>query len=166
MEIYEMCPSETSHKESNVFLCVWECVWQRSAACRKGLRYPLLLSVAAMRLVVPRGHRWHRNPQSHSEKVTKKHSTEWHPHLLTHPFTAANRFLGLVSACAISPSSILWKLRHFFFFSQVYNREQSRNALKCHTVADLTRSSLMRIKKIAVLQRTNRFLSELLCYDV
>ncbi len=125
-EIYEMYSSGNSDKERSVFLCMWVCVWLRWGACCKGLRYPLLLSVAAMGLVVPGGHRWHRNPQSRSEKVTQ--NTESHPHLLTHPFTAANRFLRLVSARAFSPSSIL-RMPHSHFF-QVCNREQNRNASK------------------------------------
>lgn len=77
--MYEMYSSGNSHKERSACLCMCEsvcasvyvCVRQRSGPCCKGLRYPLLLSVAAMGLVVPGGPRWHRNPQSGSEKVTQ-----------------------------------------------------------------------------------------------
>lgn len=48
---------------------ICDCLWQN---CCKALRYPLLPSIAAMGLVVPRGHRWHQNPPSYSVKVTKK----------------------------------------------------------------------------------------------
>lgn len=109
------------------WVCSHECVWLRSGACCKGLRYPLLLSIAAMGLVVPGGHRWHRNPPSRSEKVTQN-TGETPPHLLTQPFTAANRFLGQDCARAFSLSSILWMLHNHSF--QVRNRGRNRNAFK------------------------------------
>lgn len=49
-------------------------------------RYPLLLRVAAEGLAMPGGHRWDRNPSSHSEKVTQNTGgTPPHTHLLTRP---------------------------------------------------------------------------------
>lgn len=66
--------NESEWKQLQRKMCslICDCVWQNSVACCKALRYPLLLSIAAMGLVVPRGHRWHQNPPSYSVKVTKK----------------------------------------------------------------------------------------------
>ncbi len=63
-KIYETYSSGNSYKEKEcVYPLVCECVCVcNKGACCKGLRYLLLLSVAAVGLVVPGGRRWHRNP--------------------------------------------------------------------------------------------------------
>lgn len=86
---------------------LYHCVRVWVGACTRvgmlqSLRYPLLLSIGAMGLVVPRGHRWHQNPQSHSEKVTKIHKSH-PPPVLLHPFAAGNTLLRLGPAWAFSP---------------------------------------------------------------
>lgn len=110
-------------------------------AMLQSLRYPLLLSMGAVRLVVPRGRRWHQNPQSHSEKVTK--IQEFHPHL----YSSTHSLLVTHSSGRALPGLLVPHQfsQSFALMFYVHKREQTRNVFEMSN--GLTGSSVMNFWK-------------------
>lgn len=95
-------------------------------AMLQSLRYPLLLSTGAMGLVVPRGRRWHQNPQSHSEKVTKIQAS--HPHLYSPTHSPlVTHSSGWALPGLLVPHQFPQSFAVMFY---VHERERKRNAFE------------------------------------
>lgn len=122
--MYGIYFSENCNKEMSVF--PWVCVTKIRSMLQR-FKVPITAEYSSNGISGTR--RAQMAPKS-SEPFWKGHTKYRRdpPHLLTQPFTAANRFLGQDCARAFSLSSILWMLHNHSF--QVRNRGRNRNAFK------------------------------------